>query len=82
MIEIVREKVKEDKLKFKYQYHEWDQTSSMNLLHFIYEKKNQDKQRELNETTLLEIFQYFEKKFSKDILRRKCISYGIKYRHY
>ena len=77
--QIVMKNVKKDQLKFKYKWHFWNQYESMKLLNYLFEKQNENKEWKLNNKTLSQLFLDFDRKYSIDKLKEKCLSYGIEY---
>ena len=73
---IIIEKVRNDGLKFKYEYNEFAQYHSMILLEYLLNSPNFI----LNPNTLNHIYKnLFDKKFAEEFLRRKCFQFGFEY---
>ena len=69
--------IKKDKLKFKYEYESFTAYDNLQLLEYILGK---DDDWVLNASDLDELFKYFNGRFERQYLRKKCFKYGIDYK--
>ena len=76
IMNIIYQKIINDKLKFKQKHEKWTEVENLSLLQYIC---NQSKCWILTNKTLHKMWLYFEKRYTKDFLRRKCYKYGIDY---
>lgn len=72
----VFKQIKKNKLKFKYKWQHFGQQENLELMEYILKQK---KEWSLNKKTLQDIFLYFDRRFLKETLRRKCFQYGVEY---
>ena len=73
----IQQKVLKHSLRFQYKWHKWGISENEKLLNYLC---NKSENWILNEKELNLLYIYFDKKFSKDILQKKCFKYGCDYK--
>ena len=72
----IKKLVKKHNLKFKYQWDYYGECENLELINWLADKPSDF---ELTETTLKQLTDHFENRFSAKFLRQKCYDYGINF---
>ena len=75
--QIIIDNIKKDKLKFKYNYEYFSAYNNLKLLEYILQKDNE---YVMDSSDLDDLFEYFDGRFEKQYLRKKCFKYGVDFR--
>ena len=73
---IIYNKVLLHDLKFKYTYSAWNQHATESLMKYLCYQKASWK---LTDVTLTDLYLFFDKKFSRNVLIQKCFDFGCEY---